>query len=81
MTKSLAVEALPVKSSASSQYATVNKAKVRTSVRKITTKQTFVRNAHTKNMNDTTPMKIRKKPMPTRRHVNSCQPENLEASE
>lgn len=80
MTKSLAVEAFPVKSSASSQYATVNKAKVRTSVRKITTKQTFVRNAHTKNMKDTTPMKTRKKPVQTRRHVNTCKPQNLDAS-
>lgn len=69
ITKSLAVDAFPVKSSASSQYATVNKAKVRTSVRKITTKQTFVRNAQTKKMNDTTPMKTRKKPNPA---LNPC---------
>lgn len=74
MTKSLAVDAFPVKSSASSQYATVNKAKVRTSVRKIITKQTFVRNAQTKKINETTPMKTRKKPIWTQRRVKTVSP-------
>lgn len=80
MTKSLAVDALPVKSSASSQYATVNKAKVRTSVRKIITKQTFVRNAQTKKMNDTTPMKMRKKPTRTRRRAETRQHEHSDST-
>lgn len=71
ITKSLAIEAFPVKSSASSQYATVNKAKVRTSVRKMITKQTFVRNAQMKKMNDTTPIKMRKKPTETQRCVSN----------
>lgn len=80
ITKSLAVEAFPVKSSARSQYATVNKAKVRTSVRKIITKQTFVRNAQTKKMNDTTPMKTRKKPMRTRRRADTRQHEHSDTA-
>jgi hypothetical protein len=70
ITKSLAVEAFPVKSSASSQYATANKAKVSTSVRKMITKHRFVRNAQTKKMNDTTPIKTRKKPTGTQKCVN-----------
>lgn len=66
-----------MKSSASSQYPTVNKAKVRTKVKKMITKQTFVRKAQTKKMNDTTPMKTRKKPVQTRRCVDTCQSENF----
>lgn len=77
ITKSLAVEAFPVKSSASSQYATVNRAKVRTSVRNMMTKQRFVRNAQTKKMNDTTPMKTRKKPIDTQRCVHNCQSDDF----
>lgn len=80
ITKSLAVEAFPVKSSASSQYATVNRAKVRTRVRNMMTKQRFVRNAQTKKMNDTTPMKTRKKPVGTQRCVHHCQSDDFGAA-
>lgn len=60
-----ATAALPAKSAANSQYATVNKMKANVRAKKMTTKQILTRNEQMRKMKLIRPMKSMMKPYPT----------------